>query len=70
MINENKIPEDEEIVPGLFASDVAEMAEKVFNWTDGNRPQKNSSGNGFLDILENAKPDISASPVFIRKVVL
>jgi hypothetical protein len=62
--------EDEEIVPGLFASDVAEMAEKVFNWTDGNRPQKNSSGNGFLDILKNAKPDMSASSIFITKVTM
>jgi hypothetical protein len=62
--------ENEEVVPGLSSADVADMAEKVFNWTDGNRPQLNSSGNSFLDILQNAKPDISASPAFIRKAVL
>jgi hypothetical protein len=62
--------DNEEIVPGLLFSDIADMAEKVFNRTDANRPQTYSSRNGFLDILENAKADISASPAFIRKVEL
>jgi hypothetical protein len=70
MSDEGMNSENEEIVPGLFSSDVADMAEKVFNWTDGNRPQANSSGSGFLDILQNAKPDMSASSIFIRKVTL
>jgi hypothetical protein len=70
MIKECLNSENEEIAPGLFSSDVADMAEKVFNWTDGNRPQTNSSGSGFLNILKNAKPDISASPIFIQKVTL
>jgi hypothetical protein len=54
---------EEEVVPGLSSADVADMMEKVFNWTDGNHPQLNSPENGFLDILQNGKPDISASPV-------
>jgi hypothetical protein len=62
--------DNEEIVPGLSASDVADMAEKVFNWTDGNQPQINRRGNGFLDILKNAKPDMSASSIFITKVTM
>jgi hypothetical protein len=62
--------ENKEVVPGLSSADVADMAEKVFSRTDGNQPQLNSSGNGFLDILQNGKPDISASPIFIRKTVL
>jgi hypothetical protein len=70
MINESTNTEDEEIVPGLFASDVAEMAEKVFNWTDGNQPQINRPESGFLDILKNAKPDMSASSIFITKVTM
>jgi hypothetical protein len=67
---ENMNSENEEVVPGLSSADLASMAEKVFNWTDGNHPQLNRSENGLLDILQNAKPDISASPAFIRKVVL
>jgi hypothetical protein len=62
--------EDKEVVPGLFSADVADMAEKVFNWTDGNQPQLSRPENGFLDILQNGKPDISASSVFIRKAIL
>jgi hypothetical protein len=62
--------ENNEVVPGLSSADVADMAEKVFNWTDGNHPQLSSSENGFLDILKNGKPDMSASPAFIRKAVL
>ncbi|MDR1505823.1 MAG: hypothetical protein LBI67_01840 [Treponema sp.] len=61
---------DKEVVPGLSSADVADMAEKVFNWTDGNQPQLNRSESGFLDILEKGKPDISASPAFVRKAAL
>jgi hypothetical protein len=67
---ENMNSENDEVVPGLSSADVADMAEKIFNRTDGNHPQLDSSENGFLDILQNAKPAISASPAFIRKVVL
>ena len=61
---------EREVVPGLTASEVKNMADQVYNWTDGNHPQLSKSENGFLDILENGKPVISASPVFIRKTTL
>jgi hypothetical protein len=57
--------ENKEVVPGLSSADVADMVEKVFAWTDGNHPQISKSENGFIDILQNGKPDISASPTFI-----
>jgi hypothetical protein len=62
--------EKREVVPGLTSADVKEMADKVFNWTDGNRPQVNNTENGFLNILQNGKSDISSSPAFIRKIAL
>ncbi|MDR1315817.1 MAG: hypothetical protein LBK13_02990 [Spirochaetales bacterium] len=62
--------EEREVIPGLTADDVKEMADKVFNWTDGNRPQIQGAKNGFLNILQNGKSDISSSPVFVRKIIL
>ena len=59
-----------EVVPGLTSADVQEMAEQAFSWTDDNHPQLCASGNGFIDILQNGKPDISASSIFIKKVTL
>lgn len=59
-----------EVVPGLTSVDVREIADQVFNKTDDNHPQLSKSENGFIDILQNGKPDISASPVFIRKASL
>ena len=59
-----------EVVPGLTSADVKEIADQVFNRTDSNHPQLNVSGNGFIDILQDGKPDISASPVFVRKASL
>ena len=61
---------EKEVVPGLTSADVREIAEQVFYRTDGNHPLLNVSGNGFINILQNGKPDISASPVFVRKVSL
>jgi len=61
---------EKEVVPGLTSDDVKEIADQVFNRTDGNHPQLNMSGNGFINILQNGKPDISASPVFVRKASL
>ena len=61
---------EKEVVPGLTSADVKEIADQVFNRTDGNHPQLRTSGNGFIDILQNGKPDISASAVFIRKASL
>jgi hypothetical protein len=61
---------EREVVPGLTSADVKEIADQVFNRTDGNHPQLSVSGNGFIDILKDGKPDISASPVFVRKVSL
>jgi hypothetical protein len=62
--------EEREVVPGLTVADVKEIAEKVFNWTDGNRPQVYGAENGFLNILQDGKSDVSSSPIFVRKVVL
>jgi len=59
-----------EIIPGLTSADVKKIANQVFKRTDGNHPQLSASENGFIDILQNGKSDISASPVFINKVVL
>jgi len=61
---------EKEVVPGLTSADVKEIADQVLNKTDGNHPQLNASGNGFVDILQKGKSDISASPVFIRKASL
>ena len=58
---------DKEIVPGLTSADVREIADQIFNRTDGNHPQLSKAGSGFMDILQNGKSEISASPVFIRK---
>ncbi|MCL2066985.1 MAG: hypothetical protein FWG99_05935 [Treponema sp.] len=57
-----------EVVPGLSAADVEKIADRVFNRRDGNHPQLGASESGFIDILQNGKPDISASAAFIRKV--
>jgi ATP sulfurylase len=62
------VNEEKEVVPGLTAADVKEMADKVFNWTDGNHPQVSSAENGFLNILQNGKSEVSSSPAFIRKI--
>jgi len=61
---------EKEVVPGLTSADVKEIADQIFKRTDGNHPLLNVSGNGFINILQNGKPDISASPVFVRKVSL
>jgi len=59
---------EKEVVPGLTSNDVREIADKIFKKTDGNHPQSSRSESGFINILKNGKPDISASSVFIRKV--
>jgi hypothetical protein len=61
---------EKEVVPGLTSDDVKKIADQIFNQKDENHPQLKASGNGFIDILENGKPDISASPIFIKKVNL
>jgi len=61
---------EREVVPGLTSADVKEIADQVFNRTDGNHPLLSVSGNGFTNILQNGKSDISASPVFVRKASL
>jgi xanthine/CO dehydrogenase XdhC/CoxF family maturation factor len=52
--------EKREVVPGLTAADAREMADKVFDWTEGNHPQANNAENGFLNILQDEKPDVLA----------
>ena len=60
-----------EVVPGLSSADVEIIAEQIYNRTDGNHPHyAHEENNGFLNILENAELNISASPVFIKKVSL
>ena len=59
-----------EVVPGLTADDVKIIADQVFSRTDENHPQFNTSENGFMNILDNEKPDFSASSVFVKKVCL
>jgi hypothetical protein len=59
-----------EVVPGLTIADMKKIANQILEKTDVNHPQSSKPGNGFLDILENGKPDISASPIFIKKVNL
>jgi len=61
---------EKEVVPGLTSADVRVIADQVLNNTDGNHPQLKTSRNGFLDILQKGKSDISASRVFIRKASL
>jgi len=61
---------EKEVVSGLTSANVKEIADQVFSRTDGNHPQLSVSGNGFINILQNGKPDISASPVFVRKASL
>jgi len=61
---------EREVVPGLTSAGAREIVDQVFGRTDGNHPLLNVSGNGFTNILQNGKPDISASPVFVRKASL
>ena len=61
---------EEEVIPGLTLTDMKKIADQILEKTDVNHPQSSKPGNGFLDILENGKADISASPVFIRKINL
>jgi hypothetical protein len=61
---------DRQVVPGLTAADLKSMTDEVFNRTDGNHPQISDSENGFLDIIQNGKPDLSSSPAFVRKITL
>lgn len=61
---------DKEIIPGLSAAEVEEITDKIFSRNDTNHPLSNNKSSGFVDILENAKPNISASSIFIKKVSL
>jgi len=58
---------EKEIVPDLTSAELREIADQIFNKRDGNHPQLSKPGSGFIDILQNGKSIISASPVFIRK---
>ena len=61
---------EREVVPGLTVTDVRKIADQVLSNKDINHPQSNKPENGFLNILQNGKPDVSASNVFVRKVSL
>ena len=59
------------MVPGLSSADVKDIADQVFGRTDENHPHHAGEGdNGFLDILANGEPVISASSIFVNKVTL
>jgi len=59
-----------EVVPGLTVADMRKIADQVLGRKDINHPQSGKTENGFLDILQNGKPDISASNIFVKKVIL
>ena len=61
---------EKEIVPGLTTDEVRIIAEQIFNRRDENHPQINSSETGFINLLQNGKPELSASSIFIKKVNL
>ena len=61
---------DKEVVPGLTSADVKQIADQVLSRTDDNHPQFSVPGNGFINILQNGKSDLSASPIFIKKISL
>lgn len=61
---------EREVVPGLTNADIGIIAGQIFNRKDGNHPQLKADDNGFLDILQNGKSDLSASPAFIKKADL
>ena len=57
---------NDEVVPGLSSADVKDIANRIFSKKDVNHEEN----HGFIDILENAEPVISASTIFVRKVSL
>ena len=61
---------NKEIVSGLTYSDAEKIADQIFNKNDANHPIIDNQGNGFISILENGEPNISASSIFIKKVSL
>ena len=69
-LDEEKMAEKNEVVPGLTSEDVKKIADQIFNQKDINHPLSDKKTSGFLDILENGKPNISASSIFIKKMSL
>ena len=59
-----------EVVPGLTTADIKIITDQVISRTDENHPQLKMSGNGFINILQNGKPDISASSAIVKKANL
>jgi len=59
-----------EIVPGLTTADIKIITNQVISRIDGNHPQLKISGNGFINILQNGKPDISTSCAIVKKAKL
>ena len=69
-VRDRMIDAEREVVPGLSAADVKEIADQILTRTDGNHPRFATSENGFLDILQKGTSDISATSAFIKKVSL
>jgi len=59
---------EKEIVPGLCSADLKAITDQIYNRKDVNCPILSETNKSFEDILRNGKPNISASPVFIKKV--
>jgi hypothetical protein len=65
---ESKTVKGENGFEELSLADEEKIVNEIFSRNDGNSPRNKDSG--FRDILKNGKPDISASPIFIKKVSL
>ena len=59
---------DKGVVPGLSVSDLEDITNQIFERKDMNHPHSSDKKSSFIDILENAEPDISASSIFIKKI--
>ena len=59
---------DYDVVPGFSIADSKKIADQILERKDKNHPHSQKKSSGFVDILENKEPDISASSIFISKV--
>jgi len=60
---------NKEIIKGLSLANMENIANQILERNDSNHPLSTHKKNKrVLDTLKNAKPNISASSVFIKKV--
>jgi len=55
-------------VPALSKNNAKIILGQILSRKDENHPHSSGASDGFFDILENRKPEISASKIFIKKV--